>query len=659
MIITVFTKTSIFKYFLNTLLLHNKLNYIKDIYYHYNYFLYRCVIKVNFKIVYFLFSFIIENNKWSDEGIKNMNKDSVYEILERITDGFFAVDKNWNFTYINSEASRLLFRSGQDLIGKNIWQEFPDAMKLSLYENYHRAANKNQPIIFDCYCDSLKIWFDIRAYPSSNGLSIFFRDITKCKMEATQQEEHYKSLFLHNPNAIFSLDLEGNFLSVNPTMEELLGYKEEDFLQRSFIPFVYEADLQRTIGHYKIAASGQTQRYETKVIHKDGTLIYVVITNIPIIVDNMVVGVYGIAKDISSSRKAENELKSKTQQLESYIENNVDAIIILNIHGEVTRVNKAFEELFGWTKEEIMRLTLHNVPLIPKDKVNETIQIAERVKQGQHISGVETTRFRKDGALLDVLLSASPIIDGTEQVIGWSVTLRDITEWKKSQMMLQNADKLAAAGQLAAGIAHEIRNPITSIKGFVHLMGQGFGNSNEYLSIMSSEIERIEGILSELLLLAKPQVGTLELKDMKSLLTQVITLLDAQAILNNVEIITKLQPEVPKIYCDENQLKQVFINFIKNAIEAMSTGGKLVIQTEMVDLATIKIRFIDEGIGMSKETLSQIGLPFYTTKEKGTGLGFMTSRKIIENHFGKLNIISEPGEGTTIEVILPVERGEN
>ncbi|PLS09567.1 PAS domain S-box protein [Neobacillus cucumis] len=581
--------------------------------------------------------------------------EDAFEILERITDGFFAVDKCWNFTYINKEAARLLFRSQADLIGKNVWTEFPKAVDLKFHEQYHKAINEQVPVTFDAYFSPLSTWFDVRAYPSPNGLTVYFRDVTKAKRESVQKEQHYKSLFQQNPDAVFSFDLKGNYLAVNPAMERLLGYSEEEYLQKTFEPMVSEDDKDRTLHHYNIAVGGTTQRYQNKALHKDGSIIHVDVTNMPLIVNNEVIGVYGIAKDITSKKKSEDALKAKTYQLESFIENNGDAILIFGKQGKVIQVNQAFENTFGWFKEEIIDLPLYKLPIIPSEVIDEVKKFEAMVKKGHYVIRSETTRLHKDGSTINVLLSISPIKDAIGHNDGWSVILKDITEWKKSQEMMQNTEKLSIAGQLAAGIAHEIRNPITAIKGFIQLMNSDIDGYNEYFDIIISEIKRIELILSELLILAKPQVKKLERKDINVLMDQVITLLDSQAILNNVEIITEFDTEDTYIQCDENQLKQVFINYIKNAIEAMPKGGKLLIQIKQRDEDKLNICFKDEGVGMTIETLSKLGQPFYTTKENGTGLGFMISKKIIENHLGEVHIMSEPNQGTTIDVILPLE----
>lgn len=581
-------------------------------------------------------------------------KDDVYEILNRITDGFFAVDKDGNFTYINHGAARLLGRSRDELIGKNIWREFPKDLNSPFYQQHNHVMKQQVPAHFEAYSPTLHTWFAVRAYPSANGVTVYFRDMTLEKMEKTNKEEHYKSLFQHNPDAVYSFDLNGNFLSVNPAMEQLLGYSEKEYLQGTFVPMVTPEDTERIIEHYKKAVSGITQRYEAKAVHKDGSIIHVDVTNMPIIVNHEVVGVYGIAKDITSRQRSDDALKAKSQQLESLIENNADAILIFNKEAKVIHVNKAFEGTFGWAKREIVGLELVNLPHIPAERLAEVKEYQSRVEIEHDVVNMESIRLRKDGALVNVTTSVSPIKDGQGNLVGWSVTLRDLTEWKKSQEMLRNTEKLSVAGQLAAGIAHEIRNPMTAIKGFIQLLDSELGGYKNYFQVMSSEIDRIEQILSELLILAKPQVSKLEEKDINLLLSQVITLLDTQAILNNVEIITEFPPEPVCIKCDENQLKQVFINYIKNAIEAMPKGGKLIIQLRNDRKGKIIINFIDEGVGMTKEILAKLGEPFYSTKQKGTGLGFMVSKRIIKNHLGEVNVVSEPNKGTTINVNLPV-----
>jgi signal transduction histidine kinase len=246
--------------------------------------------------------------------------------------------------------------------------------------------------------------------------------------------------------------------------------------------------------------------------------------------------------------------------------------------------------------------------------------------------------------------SLNIVIGGQEAVLSIG---KDITERKEqTERLLQKSEKLALVGQMAAGIAHEIRNPLTSIKGFVQLF-KSDQLREEYYDIVLAELERINIIVGEFLVLAKPTVAVFKETDVRILIKDVVTLINTQSILNNVQIFVEFDRDLPMVSCEENQLKQVILNLLKNAIEAMPQGGNIDVQVKEKEEGKISIQIIDQGIGIPKERIATLGEPFYTTKEKGTGLGLMTCYKIIESHNGELNIQSKVNVGTTIEVILP------
>lgn len=230
---------------------------------------------------------------------------------------------------------------------------------------------------------------------------------------------------------------------------------------------------------------------------------------------------------------------------------------------------------------------------------------------------------------------------------------QDISERKRAEEMIIRSEKLSIVGQLAAGVAHEIRNPLTSLKGFVQLMQNKVSGYDHYFSIMLDELERINFIVSEFLVIAKPQSVQFQPKDPETILHSTILLLNSQAIIHNVEIIVHADPNLPKINCDENQIKQVFINILNNSIDSMSEGGTIHVELRVTDDGNLLMRFTDEGCGIPQDRITRLGEPFYTTKEKGTGLGLMVTYKIIENHAGKMKIYSELGKGTTVEIFMP------
>ncbi|MFA9558289.1 PAS domain S-box protein [Evansella sp. AB-rgal1] len=447
-----------------------------------------------------------------------------YEILDRISDAFFAVDNEWNITYFNHEAERLLNKIKSEVLHKYLWDAFPEAINQEVYRQYHKAVNEQVPVFFEMYWPPRNMWYNVRAFPSMNGLSVFFQNITEQKDLATKREEHYKSLFHNNPDAVFSFDLEGNYLSVNPAMEQLMGYTEAEFTNMNWNPLVIEDEVEKVNSYFRKAATGETQHYETKVAHKDGSIKHVKVTNMPIIVQGQIVGVYG--------------------------------------------------------------------------------------------------------------------------------TARDVTIEKETEKLLLESEKLTAVGQLAASIAHEIRNPLTSVKGFLQLMKQSTGESNEtYLTILSDEVSRIELITGELLVLAKPQAQDFQVADVGKIMKDVIALISSQALMYSVDIQYKFG-ELPKLKCIKNQLKQAFINILKNAIEAMPNGGNIHITVNHENDRIVAI-IQDEGVGIPEEILSKIGSPFYTTKEKGTGLGMMTTVKIVQTHHGTFEITNTSNKGTSIKITLP------
>lgn len=198
---------------------------------------------------------------------------------------------------------------------------------------------------------------------------------------------------------------------------------------------------------------------------------------------------------------------------------------------------------------------------------------------------------------------------------------------------------------------------MTALKGFIQLLkGSVEGDYALYFNVITSELKRIESIITEFLILAKPQAIMYEEKHVTQIMRDTIDLLNAQANLSNVQMQLDLIDDIPPIYCEPNQLKQVFINILKNAIEVMPDGGNIFVTIKALDQDHVLISLKDEGIGMTEDKLKRLGEPFYTTKERGTGLGLMVSYKIIEEHQGEIMVESEEGKGTVFHITLPVRQ---
>lgn len=221
---------------------------------------------------------------------------------------------------------------------------------------------------------------------------------------------------------------------------------------------------------------------------------------------------------------------------------------------------------------------------------------------------------------------------------------------QKQEEAITRTEKLSVLGQLSAGIAHEIRNPLTSLKGFLYILRTD--PKQEFIDIMEMEIERINQIVDEFMVLSKPISKDFQKGCLNETVEDVVTIIDTHGKMYNIDIATQFANETSLANYNENQIKQVLVNFLKNSIEAMPNGGTITVSVTIVE-DFIKILIKDEGMGIPKEMLEKLGEPFFTTKEQGTGLGLMISFKIIEEHNGTVTIDSEVGKGTTVVISLP------
>lgn len=226
-------------------------------------------------------------------------------------------------------------------------------------------------------------------------------------------------------------------------------------------------------------------------------------------------------------------------------------------------------------------------------------------------------------------------------------------EREEHEARYRRAEQLAMVGELAAGIAHEIRNPLTVVKGFVQFRGPDQPLGEDNYSLILSEVERIEALINEFLLFSKPRTLETKVCRVEEIVKDTVLMTKSHAIMHNVDIVDIYAPYLPSVEVDPSLLKQVFVNLIKNAIEAMPDGGVLTV-TVYVRAQKMMIEFKDDGVGMNQEVLRNIGTPFFSTKETGTGMGVANSLIIMRRLGGNIEYESIPGKGTTATVILPL-----
>ncbi|BCB03533.1 ATP-binding protein [Bacillus sp. KH172YL63] len=363
---------------------------------------------------------------------------------------------------------------------------------------------------------------------------------------------------------------------------------------------------------------------------------------------------------LTEIRKSEEKVKALNEEMQHVLQSIDEVVFHTNDKGEFQFLNASWEDFTGYTvKESLHKNALHFVSLHERHEFLRVVRQNASVKKEK--IKMDFSYQKRDGQFRWGEVTIKMNYNSEGKLLGTVGTISDITArvHNEEELMEMNetlaieSQKLSVAGQLAAGIAHEVRNPLTSINGFLQLLrDEADDKTREYLGIVFSEIKRIELVLSELLILAKPQSVTYKRINIIETLDHVSKLLNTNAILYNIEIQTDFKDKELFIRGDENQLKQVFINLIKNAIEAMPHGGAITIQARNTSDNKVQVSFKDEGVGMKKETLDKLGEPFFTTKTKGTGLGLTICLRILKDHGADIRVQSEQGEGTTFHIIF-------
>lgn len=342
-------------------------------------------------------------------------------------------------------------------------------------------------------------------------------------------------------------------------------------------------------------------------------------------------------------------------------------VLTTDLHGKITSYNRAAELITGHTLSEVYGKDLQM--LFPQLKVSQFLQVSSNSSSAAH--RLETEILRPSGTKVYLGFSVSLFLDNQGKVSGLICIFQDLTELKDMQEQIAQADRLAAIGQLAAGMAHEIRNPLASISGSIQMLRSESELSEEdkaLMGIVLRESKRLDRILSDFLLYARPQSLTFTKCDLvHEVVLSIIGLLkrDERFSEEKINVHVDSAPDFPKIVCDVQQLQQVFWNLCLNALQAMPHGGTLTIQTRIKQLEGWElgtqeqilagiISVTDTGIGMEEETLHHLFHPFYTTKKGGTGLGLAITHTIITNHHGMIKVQSDLHAGTTFEVILPL-----
>ncbi|MEO6969814.1 MAG: ATP-binding protein, partial [Chthoniobacterales bacterium] len=352
---------------------------------------------------------------------------------------------------------------------------------------------------------------------------------------------------------------------------------------------------------------------------------------------------------------------------ETLLQNLTTGVVAADRNGMITVFNREVEQLTSLPAGELLGRRITNLPEAMRDIVSETISSGER-QEGREIvlrAGDKNTILRASSSLFHGQ-------DGT--TLGALMVLTDITTLKRLEMQIRRSDRLASLGTLSAGMAHEIKNPLVSIKTFAQLLPERYQDSDfreTFFSLIGHEVDRIDSLVNQLLRFARPAKPLLKPMHVHEILEKALLLVGHRLYQKDVKLTRSLHAEVDTIHADSDQIEQVFLNFFLNALDAMKSGGSLTVATDIgstelwpaalpgdpVDVREIlRITVEDDGSGIKPEDVGHVFDPFFTTKDYGTGLGLSVVHGIVEEHGGQIEVESELDRGTRFHILLPLVR---
>ena len=606
-------------------------------------------------------------------------------VLRTTMDGFWIVDMEGHFLEVNDAYCHLIGYSRDELLTMRIQDveavESPEEtihriqkiMELGgdRFETRHRCK------------DGSTVDIEVSVNYMEDGgrqMFVFLRDITKRKRaeEALRLANAYnRSLIEASLDPLVTIGPDGKITDVNAATEKITGHSSKELIGTDFMNYFSEPGKAEA-GYQQVFQYGFVQDYALEIRHKDGHLTPV-LYNASVYRDEagQVMGVFAAARDITERKRAEETLRESEEKYRSILENIQEGYFEVDLAGNCTFANDARCQNLGYTKEEL--IGMNNRQFEDKENAKKVYQGFNRVyRTGEPVKNIEEEVIRKDGTKAFSELSVSLIRDPEGKPIGFRGISRDVTERKREEEekvalidQLRQSQKMEAIGRLAGGVAHDFNNLLTVIKGYCQLSLAEMKESTpirDALEVINKATEKAADLTRQLLAFSRRQIMEVRVLDLNALLQNLDKML-RRIIGEDIELVTLLGEDLGRVKADPGQIEQVVMNLAVNAKDAMSKGGKLIIETANAELDEayahahvavtpgryVMIAVSDTGTGMTPEVRDRVFEPFFTTKGKGkgTGLGLATVYGIVKQSNGNIWVYSEPGKGTAFKIFLP------
>ncbi|MDF2094356.1 hybrid sensor histidine kinase/response regulator [Aquibaculum arenosum] len=599
--------------------------------------------------------------------------------LENISDAFFTLDRDWRFTFINTQAERLLNRSAASLLGRNVWEEFPEAVGRSFQIAYERSIETGRTARFVDYYPGLKSWFQVNAYPSPDGLAVYFRDVTRERAHTERLRLLEAAVSRANDILLITaadpLDQPQGprIVYVNDAFERITGYSREEAVGQT--PRMLQGPRTQRDALDRIrqaVGTAEPVRVELLNYTKGGEEIWLECDIIPLFDDTGTLTHFvAVERDITQRKEAEAALRLSEERFQLVARATNDVIWDWKPETNELWWNDNLRS-FGCDPDaappdtESWRERLH-----PEDRERVLTSIYGVINSDQPY-WKEEYRFRKwDEAYATVIDRGFVMRDAQGRAIRVVGSMADVTAQRDVEHKLRQSQKLEAIGQLTGGVAHDFNNLLTVILGNGELLAEALDADPELqrlASMVAKAAQRGADLTNHLLAFARQQALEPRAVDVNDLISRLEELL-RRSLKEDIDILIHLDAALWQAEVDPGQLEVALLNLALNSRDAMPDGGRLTIETRNVELDAdycreeqgltpgnyVLLAVSDNGFGMTADACTQVFEPFFTTKEpgKGSGLGLSMVYGFVRQSGGHARIYSEVGVGTTIKLYLP------
>jgi PAS domain S-box-containing protein len=592
---------------------------------------------------------------------------NLQNVLDGITDGLAILDRDWRYTYFNQQGAAMLGLRSEDLVGRRLGDVVPQVSGSVFEQQYRRAVETGVPVHFEDYFPApLNLWIECHCYPTKDGLSVYFRDVTERKraeQALRASESRFRKLFDSNMMGICIPDRFGAFREGNDELLRMTGYTREE-LEAGLVrwdtmtpPEYSELDAFHIL---EAATRGSCTPYEKEYIRKDGT-------RVPILCGYALLEgsqdeYIGFVVDLTSQRQTEAALREREERFRVLAETLPQLIWMSDAQGATTYCNRRVAEYFGIPLSELATVSWR--PRLHPDDVDKVFavwwQSVERLEPYQ----VEYRLRRHDGQYRSFLVRALPVRNEAGEVERWIGSATDIHDQKIAEEGLRRAEKLATAGRLAASIAHEINNPLSSVTNGLYLALKDASLGSEtrgYLKLCEQELSRVAQITTQTLRFHR-QSKAAAIADLCEVMESVLVLFKPRFVDRQIAVVQQCEAGA-QTECFADEVRQVFANLVGNALDATQSGGRLLIRIAKAHAwdarrtPGVKVIVADTGHGIAANIKPRLFEPFVSTKEAtGVGLGLWVSEGILRKHQGRIRIRSSASadrHGTVISLFFP------